>query len=184
MAPLIVALTERDAATRRGAADALGALDDPRVVTALAPLLADQDAGVREAAVQSLARKASAASSELVRTLGDRDPAREAAAKAVGLIGERLVASAIMAPLLAGQPARHGGLALRVVGDRDALDEARRAADLLEILVRQLRSKLPSETLQAVAALDDVMLIEPGQRPDPDERVACDEMQGRSPERA
>ena len=184
MAPLIVALAERDAASRRGAADALGALDDSRVVH-----------GARAAAGRPGRRRARGGGpvarpggvcrrSELVRTLGDPTRARRRLPKLSALIGERLVASAIMAALLAGQPARHGGLALRVVGDRDALDKARRAADLSRSSSRQLRSKLPSRRCGRWPRSTTSCWSKPGQRPDPDERVACDEVQGRGPEGA
>jgi HEAT repeat protein len=174
--PLLVALGDKEPAARRGAAEALGGVEDPRVLEALAPLLGDHDATVRDAAARSLARRGPAAAGELARALQDEGAAREAAARAIAIIGEGPVASALVAPLLAGQPGRHGGLTVRLLHDRDDMDEARRAADRLEALVAQLRARLPDDTLTTLATLEDVMLAEPGHRPDPDARVVLDEL--------
>lgn len=175
VAPLLAALADREAATRRGAAEALGGFRDRRVSSALASSLADPDAGVRDAAVSALARIGPDAAGPLVRALDDRGgTARAAAARAIAAVGERVLAAEVMSPLRAGQAMTHAGEPLRVVGDREALDEARVAADLLTILVSQAARQLPVEPLRTVAALEDVMLIEPGRVPDPDERVSCE----------
>jgi hypothetical protein len=109
-----------------------------------------------------------------VRALDDHDgPARQAAARALAAVGEGAVARALLAPLVAGAAAEHGGLALRVVGGRDALDEARRSADDLAILLERARRALPADALRALAEVADVVLVEPGQRPDPHARLDC-----------
>jgi HEAT repeat protein len=175
VAPLVAALSDRDPGARAGAAAALGGLKDERTIEALAALLADPDAAVRDAAVDALTRTGTAASVHLARALDDRGgPARPAAARVIGALGEGAVAAALLAPLQAGQPTAHGGVALRVVGTREALDRARDAADDLALLAAHAGRRLPAETLRTIAAIEDVMLIEPGRVPDPDERVACD----------
>ena len=173
--PLVALAADREPAARRGAAEALGGLPDPRGITALVALLADQDAGVREAAVSALARIGEEAAFPLVRALDDRGgPSRAAAGRAVEALGFARVAAAVMAPLEAGARTQHGGVELRVVGSGDALDEARRGADHLEILLAQAGPRLPVESLRAAATLDDVILIEPGRKPDLDDRLSCE----------
>ncbi len=173
--PLTAALADREAATRRGAAEALGQIADPRAAAALSPLLGDQDAGVREAAVRALVALGPPAYEQLVRALDERDGvAREAATRALAGAGEGAVAAALADRLQAGEPMSHAGATLRVVGTREALDAARLAADLLAILTDQAGRRLPTATLERIAALEDVMRIEPGRVPDPDERVACE----------
>lgn len=173
--PLVAALADRDAATRRGAAAALGGFEDRRAMEALAGLLGDADAAVRESAIEALSRIGAPASSFLVRALDDRGgPARAAAARAIAAVGEGAVADAVAAPLRAGQPATHAGLPLRIVADREALDAARLAADHLAILVSQSVRQLPVDALRRLAVLDDVMLVETGRVPDLDERLSCE----------
>lgn len=174
--PLLLAtLADPDAATRRGAAEALGACRDPHAADGLASLLADPDPGVRDAAVAALSAIGTPAAVTLVRALDDRNSTmRTAAARAIAAIGEGPVAAVLVGGLLAGTPAKHGGLDLRVVTTREGLDAARLSADLLAILAGQAGARLPGDTLQMLASLDDVMLIEPGRVPDPDERVSCE----------
>jgi HEAT repeat protein len=176
--PCLVALAaDRDATTRRGVADALAGRPDPSAVTALVSLLADQEAAVREAAVNALGRTGPAVAPELVRALDDRTATtRDAALKALGAVGEDAAANLLARRLAEGRAATHAGLSLRVVTDRDALDAARHAADGLAILLAKAASRLSPGTLHSLAAVDDVMLIEPGERPDPDARVAGDDL--------
>jgi hypothetical protein len=142
-------------------------------------VLNDQDAGVRDAAVAALSAIGPPAAAPLVRALDDRNnTTRAAAARAIAAIGEGPVASALAPGLLAGAAVKHGGLDLRVVDTREALDDARLSADLLTILASQAGARLPHDTLQMLASLDDVMLIEPGRVPDPDERVSCEALRG------
>lgn len=175
--PLLAALADRDPATRAGAATALASVPTEPGLAALAALLSDQEASVRDAAVTALGRVGTAAAVHLARALGDRGGvARAAAARAIAAIGEGAVVAALLEPLRAGQPASHAGLSLRLVHDREALDAARVAADYLAMLLAESRKQLPVASLETVAALEDVMLIEPGRVPDPDERVACDQL--------
>lgn len=173
--PLTLALSEREAASRAGAARALARLGDARPTEGLCQLLADPDAAVRAAAVDALAGIGPAVAPGLARLLGDESKtARAPLAEVIARIGAPALVDRLAAPLRVGEPASHAGTPLQLVHDRAQLDEARTAADALEAFVGRVRQELPAATLDALAGIGDVMLVEEGERPSASDRVRCD----------
>jgi HEAT repeat protein len=163
---LLAALADRDAATKRGALGALTRLRDGRAASAVAALLRDPDAGVRDAAVEALVALGPAAADHIADALRDRAAtARAAAERVVSGIGEAAFATALVARLSVGQQTTHAGRELRIVQTRAALDDVRRAGDLLDLVLARMAGMLAPAILQSIATLPDAMLIEPGQVP-------------------
>ena len=125
-ASLLADLKNPSAATRREAANQLGAMraDASR---ALIEALSDKDAGVREAAAFALGQIASRAATErLTRLLADKDAeVRATAAFALGMLGDRRS----IAPLSKAQDDADAGVrssavvGLGLMQDEDAVDE-------------------------------------------------------------
>ena len=89
---------QKDAAIRKGAAEALGRLGDPRAVRPLVVALGD--APVRPTAVEALVAIGSVAGESLVAALGNQDPkVRKAAVMALGRIGDARAVEAVVAAL-------------------------------------------------------------------------------------
>jgi HEAT repeat protein len=165
--PLVAMLADRDPSMRQGALATLGRLADVRTAAAIAAAFKDPDATVRQAAADALAALGPAAADTVVEALGDRAPiVRASAERALSAIGAGQVSAALLAHLAVGQPTRHGGTDLRVVTTREDLDQARHGSDLLDTLLRHAAATLPVEALRRVAALADVMHLEPGRVPD------------------
>jgi HEAT repeat protein len=170
--PLVTLLADRDPSLRRDALEALGRIGVPATAPAIGAALRDADPAVRQAAVVALTALGSAAADTVVDSLGDRTAtARASAEQALAAIGAGEVAGALLARLSAGQPTRHGDIELRVVETRDALDRARRAADLLDALVRHAGAALPVDALRRIATAPDAMYLEPGRVPDGSDRT-------------
>jgi HEAT repeat protein len=175
--PLMAALADREVSARRGAVTALGRLGDARASAAIAALFKDPDAGVREAAAEALAAIGPAASDTLIEALQDRAAtARTAAERALARMGEGRVTSALIVRVSAGEATRHGDTNLRVVSTQSDLDAARQAADALDTLMRHAIRKLPVEALRQVAALADVIRLEPGEVPGHSDTLDADAM--------
>lgn len=172
--PLLLTLSDRTAASRAGAARALGRLADPRAAGPLANLLSDSDATVREAAASAIAGIGPSAAIPLSRHVDDRSAAtKNAVNQVIGAIGPSALVDHLVARLSAGEAATHAGTPLRVVRERQALDDAREAADALGALVPRLIDRLEPGPLQALASLGDVMLVEEGQRPTSSDTIDC-----------
>ncbi|RPJ62851.1 MAG: hypothetical protein EHM24_25370 [Acidobacteria bacterium] len=171
---LVPALAERDAATRREAASALGPLRDPAAAVPLAGLLSDPDGAVRDAAVQALAAIGAPAAPALLDALEDRAaPTRAAAARALERIGESSAVAHQLGQLAVGEAATHAGSPLRIVSTLDLIEQARHAADALERLLPAVARKLPPAQLSAITELADVVLLEPGKAPGSGDRLDC-----------
>ncbi len=173
--PLIAALADRDPSARLGAVTSLGRLGDPRASADIAALFKDSEASVREAAADALVAIGPASSHALVDTLSDRAATvRTAAERALSGIGEGRVAAALIAEVQVGQRTQHGAIDLLVIGSRTDLDAARQAADALESLLAHARRKMPVDALRHVAALTDVILLEPGEVPGKSDTLDAD----------
>ncbi len=169
---LVMALSDRDPSARRAAAEALGRRADPRAAGAVAALLRDPDAPVRESAAEALALMGPSVADVLAESLEDHAPTvRSAAERVLAGLGEGPVVVALVERLSPGQASAHGRRTLRVVDTRGQLDAARRAADVLGVLLARAVKALPADALRSVAALADIVLIEPGQVPDSSETV-------------
>jgi HEAT repeat protein len=174
---LVAALSDRDAAHRRGALVALTALHDERAAASVAALLRDPEAAVRDAAVECLAATGPDAAGVLVEGLRDRAAqVRSACRQAIARIGEEALAGALLRRLSVGRLTRHGSTELRVVATRAELDGVRLAADGLHTLLTAVAKKLPTGTLTALGGIADVLLLEPGQVPSSSERVDNEEL--------
>jgi HEAT repeat protein len=98
--PLIAALKDGDENSRRGIAQALGEIGDPRAVEPLIATLKDKDEGVREAIIRALAQVGTSAVEPLIAALeGKNKWMREAAARALGQIGDTRSVEPLIATL-------------------------------------------------------------------------------------
>lgn len=90
--PLIAALEDANWRVRKGAAEALGQIGDPRAVKRLTAALKDEHSGVRQAAAEALGGIGDARAVEpLVTALKDKYyPVRKAAAEALGKLDWQL----------------------------------------------------------------------------------------------
>lgn len=171
---LVPALGEREARTRREAAEALGTLADASAGPALAALLADPDSAVRDAAVVAIAAIGPAAAAALLDPLEDRAATTKGAAgRALDRIGAPAAAAHLLSQLAVGEAVTHAGTPLRIVQALDPLEQARHAADALERLLAHVVRKLPPDLLSAIASLPDVVLLEPGQAPGTGDTLDC-----------
>ena len=173
--PLVLALSDRDSATRAGAARALGRLADGRAAGPLCGLLSDADASVRDASVAALVQVGAAVAAPLSRLLDDRAATTRHAVNQVieGIGGARLVEH-LAGALAVGVEGEHAGTPLRIVRDRGTLDAAREIADALTLLVPRVLTTLPPATLNRLAGVGDVMLIEEGEVPTASDTVSCE----------
>lgn len=175
LAPLVAALSDRDAAVRAAAARALGLLADERSAEMLVRLLGDGDAAVRGAAVEALVKVGPASGAALARALDDPTPAaRTALRSVVAGIGAAPLVDGLAARLEVGETASHAGIPLRLVHQREQLDATRAVADALEALVPYTLAELPRATLDRLARVPDVMLVEQGEVPSASDRVSCE----------
>jgi TonB family protein len=124
---LIADLKSKDAATRRAAANQLGAIRARDSVRPLIGALADADISVREAAAFALGQIANPqATAALTRTLSDRNAeTRASAAFALGMIGDRKAMDAISNALTDPDATVRSSAAagLGVMQDEEAVDE-------------------------------------------------------------
>jgi HEAT repeat protein len=172
---LAAALSEKDAAARRGAAEALCRVPEPKAAASLAAMLSDTDPGARDAAVRALAAIGLPAVPPLLDSLEDRSPTtRAAASSAIAQIGEDHAAEALVAQLSSGERAAHGGLEFLVVRSLESLDEARHAADVLERLLAHAARRLAPSRLQELSRLADVLLVRPGEVPGEGDSVSLE----------
>ncbi len=174
---LKAALSDKNPATRAGAAAALGRMGDQAAAAALGSVLGDPDPAVREAAAASLAQLGPPAFDAILPGLEDRSQTtRAAAGRVLQALDAGRVADFLVDRLSPGEAVTHGGLPLRIVDRLEALDAARHAADSLERLLRVAGSGVPPASVQRAAALADLVLIEPGQVPDAGERLDLEDL--------
>jgi HEAT repeat protein len=175
--PLVAALAHRDAERRRGAVAALGRLGVAEAAAPIAALFRDADPRVRDAAADALAAIGPDAADAILEALRDRaTTVRAAAARSLSALGEGRVAATLATRLAEGRPAQHGGVGLRIVAARAELDAARQAADALDALLRHAAARIPVDALRAIAAVTDVILLEPGQVPHGSDRLDAGEL--------
>jgi HEAT repeat protein len=154
---LTVALGEREAASRRSILDALASTGDANAAPALVASLADQDEGVRAAAVEGLVRLGAPAGLALCDALGERAAlVRQGAANALSRIGEEQVAARLLGVMPGAGRGQAGSDAVRVTAD-ELLEQVQRAADALRALVVHAAARLPVATLQQLARLPDAV---------------------------
>ncbi len=175
--PLVAALGDRDPSLRLGALAALGRLADARAAATIAASFKDPDANLRRAAADALAAIGPSASDTVLEALGDRTPTvRAAAERALSEIGEGRVADFLLARLTTGRSVRHGETDLCVVSAREHLDAARQAADGLDRLLQHAAAHVPFEALRRIAALADLIHLEPGEVPGDGDRLDAERL--------
>ncbi|MBE3132392.1 MAG: HEAT repeat domain-containing protein, partial [Acidobacteria bacterium] len=165
--PLLIALQDKDGRARSQAAEALGAIGDPRAVGPLVDALADHDDQVRTAAAQALARLGPAAAPAVIEALGARSgPVRAAASEILARIGEERAIAPLLSELAtvrtghgaARRPmAAHHGVEVALLGQDEDVVQVRRTAETLRTLLTHAAARVPVPDLERAAGLRDLV---------------------------
>jgi len=157
--PLISALHDKDPGVRRGAADALSRLPDPRVFQALYAALQDPDLEVRESALLSLSVRANPHREEpVLAAFKDPNPAtRRAATQTASDVKTAPIADALIAAL--SDPDRSVRLAAAVALGQGKFDDPRAVRPLIAVL-SEPGSDLHFSALQTLASIHDARVTD------------------------
>ncbi len=154
--PLAALLTDKSAAVRRAATEALGRTAQPAAVKPLVVALQDHDAAVRQAAADGLVQVGAAAAGPLACAV--HDAVRSAAPDIVLRIGAPAAAS-LLDLLEQGEPYVNDAANVRRAADDEEAERAERAAHLLVRLLGHGARAFDGQTLARATRARDVVRI-------------------------